>query len=220
MHPGPGRRSARVLPWHPPARAGGDDGPQHGYIPGVNVYNHNFCCTEQGRRLALHCNGGNFPRANLRDLEKPPQGTCGSFALLSFSEQSQTSLQLESPVAVLQTLTKPALLGSKATTNFLPNGSCQAAKMPAVGLDTASIKDYRQSLHARCAKPHRKMVAIVRAILQRPQETCRALEAKGAPDKPPHCAAPASPIEHGRGPRTPQASWEHSSGSASLKVSA
>lgn len=146
MHPGPGRRSAHVLPWHPPARAGGDDGPQHGYIPGVKVYNHNFCCTEQGRRLALHCNGGNFPRANLRDLEKPPQGTCGSFALLSFSEQSQTSLQLESPVAVLQTLTKPALLGSKATTNFLPNGSCQAAKMPAVGLD--------QRLSA---KPTRKM---------------------------------------------------------------
>lgn len=46
------------------------------------------------------------PRANLGDLEKPPQGALGSFASCCSSEQSQTSLQLESPVAALQMLLK------------------------------------------------------------------------------------------------------------------
>lgn len=68
----------------------------------------------------MRCNEGNFPRTNLRDLEKPPQGTCGSFALLSFSQQSQTSLQLESPVAVLQTLTKSAPPGQQSHHKLSP----------------------------------------------------------------------------------------------------
>lgn len=46
------------------------------------------------------------PRADLGDLEKPPQGALGSFASCCSSEQSQTSLQLESPVAALQMLLK------------------------------------------------------------------------------------------------------------------
>lgn len=147
----------------------------------------------------------------------------GSFDSLCFSEQSQTSLQLESLVVVLQTLINQPLLGSKATANCLPNGSCQAAKMPARGSDAASIEDYQQNLCVRCAKPHRKVIAIVRVILQRSQETCRCLGGKrvtGASDKPAHRAAPASPTEHRRGPTAPRASWEHSSGSATLKVSA
>lgn len=173
MHPG--HQRIHVLPWpsrHPPAQAGGDDCPQRGYISRVKVYNHDFCRAEQGRRLTLCCNRGDFPRADLGDLEKPPQGTLGSFDSLCFSEQSQTSLQLESLLVVLQTLINQPLLGSKATANFLPNGSCQAAKMPALGSDTASIEDYQQSLCVRCAKPHRKMIAIVHVILQHPQETC------------------------------------------------
>lgn len=43
------------------------------------------------------------------------------------------------------------LLGSRATTQFLPNGSCPAAKMPALGWDTASVEDYRS------AEPRHKM---------------------------------------------------------------
>lgn len=97
-------QSTHVLPGpprHPPAQAGGDNCPQHGYIPVVKVYNHDFCHAEQGRRLTLHCNRGDFPCADLRDLGKPPQGTLGSFASLCSSEQSQTSLQPESLVVVL-----------------------------------------------------------------------------------------------------------------------
>lgn len=112
------------------------------------------------------------------------------------------------------------LLGIKVITNFLLNGFCQAAKMPTLGSDTTSIEDYRQSLHAKCAKPHRRTdcnctcssAAFTRELLSTGGEGC--------PEKSPHHTAPASPTQHRRGPTAPQAGWEYSSGSVTLKVSA
>lgn len=120
MQPGPGHQSTRVFPWHPPGGAEREHCLQHSHIPGVKVYNHDFCCSEQGTRLRLCWDRSDFPRADLWDLEKPPQGTLGSFASLCFSELSQTSLQLESPMVVLQTLGKSVPPGQQSHHTLSP----------------------------------------------------------------------------------------------------
>lgn len=96
------------------------------------AYNHDFCCSEQGRRLRLCWGRSDFPHG---DLKKPPQGTLGSFASFCFSGLSQTSLQLESPVVFLQTSGKPAPPGQQSHHTASPEWllpSSQAA-CPGVG---------------------------------------------------------------------------------------
>lgn len=86
----PGYQSTRELPWHPP---GGAERalPTAQSCTGVKVYSHDFCCSEQGRRLRLCWGRTDFPCADLWDLEKPPQGILGSlcFTLLFEAKPNQ-----------------------------------------------------------------------------------------------------------------------------------
>lgn len=214
MQPGPRHQNTRELPQHPP----GGGLPTAQSRTRVKVYSHDFCCSEQGRRLRLCRGRSDFPRADLWDLEKLPQGTLGSFASLCFSGLSQTSLQLESPVVVLKTSGKSAPPGQQSHhTLFLLNGSCPAAKMPALGWEQppSRIID-QQSLGTRCAKPGRKTIvtphtsssgALLRYLLSAGGEGC--------PGQTTHHAAPASPTEHRRDPQL-----AGNTSSATLEVSA
>lgn len=168
----------------------------------VKAYNHDFCCSEQGRRLRLCWGRRDFPHG---DLKKPPQGTLGSFASLCFSGLSQTSLQLESPVVFLQTLGKSAPPGQQShhtasPERLLPNsqGACPGmghslrgglltGKALAQGVPSQAGKRFQ--LHRQLCSAH-----------ERPAERW----GEGCPIKPPHHAAPASPTAHQRGLPAPQ----------------
>lgn len=118
----------------------------------------------------LNKGGGITPPADFGGLEKPLQSTLSSSS--AFQSKAKPVCSWKALWQSYKRSLNQPLLGSKATTNFLPNGSCQAAKMPVPASDTASIEDFQQSLCTRCAEPQGKMIAIVHTVLQHSQETC------------------------------------------------